>query len=143
MRLLFFTITPLDSKILFLPFQLKIFWYNKEGIPSVYGKINLQKHPSGVLDEVLDLDQELHGFPAIQQAMVVGQGQVHHGADHDLAVDDDGLVLDGVKPEDGGLREVDNGGAHEGTEDAAVADGEGATGHILDGKLVVTSLGQG
>jgi hypothetical protein len=38
------------------------------------------------------------------------------------------------------LWQVDDGGAHERAEDTAVADGEGAAGHVLDGELVVTSL---
>lgn len=72
--------------------------------------------------------------------MIVGQGEVHHGANLDLAVDGDGLVLDGVQAEDGGLGQVDDRGAHEGAEDAAVGDGEGAAGHVFDGELVVTGL---
>lgn len=72
--------------------------------------------------------------------MVVREGEVHHRPDLDLAVDGDRLLLDGVQAEHGGLREVDDGRAHERAEDAAVADGEGAAGHVLDGELVVARL---
>lgn len=72
--------------------------------------------------------------------MVVGQSEVHHGADLDLAVDGNGLLLDGVQAENGGLGQVDDGGAHEGAEDATVGDGEGAASHVFDGELVVTGL---
>jgi hypothetical protein len=38
------------------------------------------------------------------------------------------------------LGQVDDGCTHKGTENAAVADGEGTTSHVLDGELVITSL---
>lgn len=72
--------------------------------------------------------------------MVVGEGEVHHRADFDFAVDGDWLVLDGVESEDSGLREVDDWCAHERAEDAAVGDGESAAGHVFDGELVVACL---
>jgi hypothetical protein len=102
---------------------------------------NLSKqHLPRVLDHLLDLDEEGDGLAAVEDAVVVGQGEVHHGADLDLAVDGDGLVLDGVQTQDGGLGQVDDRGAHEGAEDAAVGDGEGAAGHVFDGELVVAGL---
>jgi hypothetical protein len=100
-----------------------------------------EEHLPRVLNHLLDADEEGDGFAAVEDAVVVGQGEVHHGADLDLAVDGDGLVLDGVQAEDGGLGQVDDGSAHEGAEDAAVGDGEGAAGHVFDGELVVTGLG--
>lgn len=72
--------------------------------------------------------------------MVVGEGEVHHRSDLNLAINSHWLLVDGVKTKDSSLWEVDNGGAHERAKDAAVADGEGTTSHVLDGKLVVTSL---
>lgn len=102
-----------------------------------------EEHLPGVLDHLLDLDEEGDGLAAVEDAVVVGQGEVHHGADLDLAVDGDGLVLDGVQAEDGGLGQVDDRGAHEGAEDAAVGDGEGAAGHVFDGELVVAGLEKG
>ena len=107
----------------------------------LHAERNLSKeHLPGVLDHLLDLDEESDGLAAVEDAVVVGQGEVHHGADLDLAVDGDGLVLDGVQAEDGRLRQVDDRGAHEGAEHAAVGDGEGAAGHVLDGELVVAGL---
>lgn len=108
---------------------------------SLHDYAHLRKqHLPRVLDKLLDANKESNGFPAIQQTVVVGQGKVHHRTDLDLAVDDDGLVLDGVETEDGGLGQVDDGSAHEGAKDAAVADGEGAAGHVFDGELVVAGL---
>jgi hypothetical protein len=100
-----------------------------------------EKHLARVLNVLLDLDQELDSFPSIQQTVVVGKGQVHHGTNLHLAVDGNGAFLDGVEAEHGGLRQVDDGSAHQGTKDAAVADGEGTTGHVLDRELAVTGLG--
>ena len=46
----------------------------------------LEQQRSGILDQLLDADQELDGFAAVDEAVVVGERQVHHRADHDLAV---------------------------------------------------------
>ena len=99
-----------------------------------------EQHLPGVLNKFLDPDEEGDGFPSVEDTVIVGQGEVHHGTDLDLAVDGDWLVLDGVETEDGGLGEVDDGSAHERAKDAAVADGEGAAGHVFDGEFVVTCL---
>ena len=48
--------------------------------------LDAKEESSGVLDLVLDGDEEGHGLPAVDKAVVVGQGQVHHGAGLDLAV---------------------------------------------------------
>jgi hypothetical protein len=39
-----------------------------------------------------------------------------------------------------GLGNVDDGSAHQRTEDTAVGDSKGTTGHILDSQLVIASL---
>lgn len=101
---------------------------------------SLQKHASGILNVLLHLHQELHSFPAVQQSVVVGESQVHHRADLNLAVDGNGSLLDGMETKNGTLGEVDDRGTHERAKNATVADGESTTGHILDGQLVVTSL---
>ena len=48
--------------------------------------LDAQKESSGVLDLVLDGDEEGDGLPAVDQAMVVGERQVHHGPGLDLAL---------------------------------------------------------
>jgi hypothetical protein len=73
--------------------------------------------------------QELHGLGAVDDAVVVAEGEVHHRADRDLARVSrglDGAVLDRVHAEDAGLGRVEDGRGHEAAEDAAVGDGEGA-----------------
>lgn len=39
---------------------------------------------SWILNSSLDLSQEKHGLTSIDQAMIVGQGNVHHRADLNL-----------------------------------------------------------
>lgn len=72
--------------------------------------------------------------------MIVRQSQIHHGTNLHLPVDGNGFVLDSMETQDGRLREVDDGCAHEGAKDASVGDGEGAAGHIFNGEFVVAGL---
>src|SRR5690606_31295349 len=58
-----------------------------------------QQHPVRILELVLDVHQEQHGILAVDDAVVVAQGDVHHRRDHDLAVLGDRTLLDGVHAE--------------------------------------------
>src|SRR3569623_2769719 len=49
---------------------------------------------------LLDAHQEGDGFLAVDDAVIVGQRQVHHRADLDLAADDHRALLDLVHAED-------------------------------------------
>eukprot|EP00050_Salpingoeca_kvevrii_P016586 m.56840 g.56840 ORF g.56840 m.56840 type:complete len:307 (+) comp7036_c0_seq1:1183-2103(+) len=100
----------------------------------------LQKHRGGILDKLLDGFQEGYRLTAINQAMVVGQSDVHHVANDNLAVDGNRALEDAVHAEDAGLGWVDDGSAHERAKDAAVADGKGATIHVLNRKIAVARL---
>ena len=95
--------------------------------------LRLQHQPLRVLDAFLDPDQEADGLAAVDDAVVVGEGQVHHRADHDLVVDDDGPLLDGVHAEDAALGRVEDRRGEERAEDAAVGDREGAALEVVDG----------
>lgn len=57
-----------------------------------------------------------------------------------LAVNGHGPVEDAVHAQDGRLRGVDDGRAKQGAEHAAVADGERASIHVFDSKLIFPSL---
>jgi hypothetical protein len=104
------------------------------------------------------LTEEGDGFSAVEETMVVCERDDHDGTDNNLAVDNDGLLLDGVHAEHGSLGEVDAGvmstrarrGAYsshshrcteERAEDTAVGDGERPAGHVLEAELVVAGLG--
>ena len=69
--------------------------------------------------------------------MVVGQGEVHHRADHDLTIDDDRAILDFVHSQNAGLRRVEDRRGHQGTVNPTVRDGEGATLHFGHAEFAV------
>jgi hypothetical protein len=62
------------------------------------------QEPGGILDGLLDLHEEGDGLLAVDEAVVVAEGEIHHRADDDLAVDGDRALVDGVQAEDGALR---------------------------------------
>src|SRR5450830_1402528 len=101
---------------------------------------NIQQQTSRVFQQVLDGHQESHGFFTIDQAVIVRQCQVHHWADHDLAVDGHRTLDDVVHAQNRCLRRVDDRGRHHRTEGTTVGDGEGTTGHLVDGQLAVTGF---
>src|SRR5215470_15279510 len=68
---------------------------NVSGIPSKVSNTSddeigpgsdLEQQPLGVLDALLDPQQELHGLAAVDEPVVVAQSQVHHRTDDDLTV---------------------------------------------------------
>lgn len=63
----------------------------------------------GFFDVVFDGGEESDGLFAVDDAVVIGQCDVHHWADDDCGVDDDGAFFDGVHAEDGRLGEGGDG----------------------------------
>mmetsp|Transcript_842 Transcript_842/g.2144 ORF Transcript_842/g.2144 Transcript_842/m.2144 type:complete len:415 (-) Transcript_842:394-1638(-) len=104
------------------------------------GCLDIQDDARRVFDNLLDSLQECDGLSSVDEPVVVGEGHVHHGPGDDLSVDDHGPLVGGVHTEDGRLRWVDDGGGEEGAKDAAVGDGEGAAGHVVDGHGAVARL---
>ena len=45
-----------------------------------------QQHPRRVFQSLLDRNKELNGVLAVDDAMVIGQGDIHHRPNHDLPV---------------------------------------------------------
>ena len=78
----------------------------------------------GIFDELLDGDEEGDGLFAVDQPVVVGEGEIHHRPDFHLAIDGDRTRLDRVHAEDGGLRGIENGSRHHRAVNPAVGDGE-------------------
>src|SRR5580692_5288579 len=66
---------------------------------------------------------------AIDDAVIVGEGEVHHVTDDDgvsfRGLEDDGPFLDSAYGEDSDLRLVDDGSAHQAAESTYVGQGEG------------------
>src|SRR5271165_838278 len=89
-----------------------------------------------VLEELLHFHHELVGDRAIDDAMVVADAEVHHGADGDgvvavLVGDDHWLLDDAAHAHDRDLRLVDDRHAEFGAENARVGDGERAALHLV------------
>src|SRR5215213_6039881 len=101
----------------------------------------LQQQRLGIFDQFFDADQEADRLGAVYDAVVVGECEVHHRTDHDLAVYDDGALLDLVHPEYRNLRHGEDGRGDERAEDAAVGDSESAAPQIVQGQLALAGLG--
>src|SRR5262249_31564752 len=94
-------------------------------IPYRARRSDFKEQPLGVLDALLDADEEAHRLAAIDDPVVVRERQVHHRPDHDLVVDGDRALLDRVHAEDAALGWVQDWRREERAEDAAVGDREG------------------
>src|SRR4051812_45406402 len=61
---------------------------------------------TGILDQVLDANEEPDRFRSVDDAVIVGEGGVHHRLDRNLAADDHRPFLDRMKPENADLGRV-------------------------------------
>jgi hypothetical protein len=91
-----------------------------------------EQDAGGLLDAFLDPNEEGYRFAAVDDAVVVGEGDVHHRPDLDLVADGDRAPGDLVHAEDAGLRRVEDRRRRQRAVDAAIDDREGAAGEILD-----------
>ena len=98
----------------------------------------IQQRTLRVFEIFLHAHQEGDGFLAVDDAVIVGERQIHHRADHHLAVHGHGPLLDLVHAENAGLRRVEDRRRHQRAIDAAIGDGEGAALHVGDLQLPVT-----
>lgn len=103
--------------------------------------LDVQQEADGVLNDLLELDEEGGGLTSVNDTVVVGKGNVHHRADLNLAVNSNGSLLNGVHAQNGALGHVDNGSTHHRAKDTTVRDGEGTAGQVLNGNLAITGLG--
>ena len=69
--------------------------------------------------------------------MVIGQRQIHHRADFDLAIDDHGAVLDFMHPQNTRLWRVQNGRGHERAVNPTIRNGERAALHLGHRQLAI------
>src|SRR5450755_734508 len=109
----------------------------------LYPEAALQQLFVPVLEELLDFDHELVGHRAIDDAMVVADAEVHHGANGDRIVavlvgEHYRLLDDSADAQDRNLRLVDDRHAELGAEDSRVGDGERATLHLVGLELFGT-----
>src|SRR5262245_50974947 len=101
---------------------------------------HFQQEALGSLDTLLDAYQKADRLAAVNEAMIIGQGHVHHGPDHHLIVDGDGTLLNGVHPKDAALRRIEDRCAQETAEDSAIGDGESTSLKIVDSDLALAGL---
>src|SRR5439155_1719489 len=78
------------------------------------------------------LNEKCDGFLAIDDAMVVAKGEVHHRTDHDRAVYGDGALHDFVHAQNSALRRIQNWCAQERAVNAAVRDRKGTPLELFD-----------
>ena len=107
------------------------------GSGGAFAESHFQQHPRRVFDRFFDALEERDGLAAVDEAVVVGEGDVHHRADDDLAFAGDGAVLNGVHAEDAALGRIDDRRREERAEDAAVGDRERAAFEVVGLELVV------
>jgi len=95
-------------------------------------RLNIEEHDPGIFDGGLDLFEKGDGFFPVDESMVVSQRNEHDRTNLHLSANRHRPHFRGVHSQDGGLRWVDNGRSHEGTEDAAIRNGKRASVHVLD-----------
>jgi hypothetical protein len=88
---------------------------------------HLQHDQCWIFDQLLDPNQELHGFPAVHDAVIVTQRDVHHRTDGNLTIDRNGTLFNFVQSQDADLRRVQNRRTEQRAKDPAVGDGEAST----------------
>jgi hypothetical protein len=64
---------------------------------------HLQQQPWWILDQVFDPYQKQHRIPAIDEPVIVREGDIHHGTDLNALIRRDWALLDGMHTEDGTL----------------------------------------
>lgn len=72
--------------------------------------------------------------------MIISQSQIHHRPRYNNSINNHRPHLCSMHTKNSTLRGVDDGSAHEGTEDATVGDCEGAAGHVFEGHLTVAGF---
>src|SRR5262245_5811569 len=102
-----------------------------------YSAIALKIHYEtlGVLERFLDVNEEGDGLASVNQAVVVGEREIHHRSRYDRAVTHDRALLDPVHAEDARLRRVQDRGREQRAVDAAIGNGERAALQLFERKL--------
>ena len=106
--------------------------------PSAPEGLQIQHQPGRILDDLLDAHQEGDRLAAVDDAVIVGEREIHHRPRLDLAAHHHRPFLDLVHAEDAGLRRVEDRRRHQRAVDAAIGDGEGAALHLLDLERALT-----
>src|SRR5262249_21786393 len=100
------------------------------------GRLDGQQTALGAFQALLDAHQERHRLLAIHDAVIVGEREVHHRANHDLIVHHHRTLLDLVHAEDAALRRIQDRRRQEAPEHAAIRHGERAARQLVDRQAV-------
>src|SRR5262252_9848540 len=95
-------------------------------------RLQVQHDPGWVLQAFLHAHEERDSLATIDDTMIVRQREIHHWPSLDLAAYDNRAFLNLVHAQNTRLWCVQNRGRHQGSIDAAVADGESAALHFID-----------
>src|SRR5690606_11507577 len=98
---------------------------------------DVQQEALRVFQRFLDCHQGQHSYAAVDDTVVIGQCQVVHRADDDLAVFHNRTILGGVNAEDRRLRRINDGCGEHGTKHTTVGDGEGTSGQLFQTQFAV------
>ena len=90
-----------------------------------------------ILNHFPDIHEERGGLSAVNESVIIGEGEVHHGTRHNLSVTHHRAVHNIVHPQNGGLRRVQDGGAHHRAKHAPVRNGEGPACHVFHGDFTL------
>src|SRR5579883_2169606 len=101
---------------------------------------DLEEDPVRALDALLHADEELDGLATVDDPVIVGERDVHHGPHDDLVAHGDGALLDRVHAEDPALGRVEERSGEQGPVDPAVRDREGAAREVVRKELVLLRL---
>lgn len=82
-------------------------------VPKPDTALQIEQQPSRILDNILDAAQEEHGLPAINQAMVVCESHIHHGAWENLLAHQHWTLLHCMHPKDRRLHKEEEAKAEE------------------------------
>src|SRR5271163_452407 len=84
-----------------------------------------------VLERVLHFPHELVSHRSVDDAVIVGKREIHHGADRDRIINHNRALLDRAQPENRDVRLVDYRKAEEAAEGAGVRNRKRALGYFL------------
>jgi len=102
---------------------------------------NIEQHNLWVFNAFFNLAEEEDSLSSVNNAMVIGKGDVHDGSCHDCAANNDWADLRCVEAEDCALWHVHDRGTHHGSEDTSISNGESSSGQVFEGDLAVASSG--
>ena len=103
-------------------------------------QLEIENEAFGLFDEFFDANEEADSFSAIDNAVVIAQGGVHHWANDDFTVDGNRALLNAMHAKDAGLRWVEDWCRKQAAVGATIRDGEGAAGQVIKANFAVAGF---